>query len=330
VTRPAHPEPELTDPVDLCGPDGRLNPAAVGWSRRPLHRSNLRGWGRNKRWEYWGIVSPRHALGLVVSSLDYAGVSSLYLLDRSTDQETVVDVVTPLARGITLGEYAGAGAASAISPGLTIEIDQHLGTTSIRARSEGVRVELESPLPEEHEALGVVIPWSSRRFQYTLKDVARPVSGLLVVGGEEHRIDPADSWAVLDHGRGKWPYAMTWNWAAGSGEGRGIQLGGKWTDGTGMTENALIVEGRIHKIHEELRWEYDRDDWLRPWRIVGERVDARLTPFHERAARTNLGIIFNETHQCFGHFSGWATTDDARRIDLDGLIGWAEEARNRW
>ena len=48
-------EPELTEPVDLCTPDGAaLNPAARGWSRRPLHRANLDGrWGLNKRWDYW-------------------------------------------------------------------------------------------------------------------------------------------------------------------------------------------------------------------------------------------------------------------------------------
>ena len=38
------PEPELTTPVDLCTPDGALlNRAALGWSRRPLHRANLLG-----------------------------------------------------------------------------------------------------------------------------------------------------------------------------------------------------------------------------------------------------------------------------------------------
>ncbi|MDM4784465.1 DUF2804 family protein [Micromonospora sp. b486] len=34
--------------------------------------------------------------------------------------------------------------------------------------------------------------------------------------------------------------------------------------------------------------------------------------------------------QCFGHFTGWAATGDGERVDLDGLVGWAEEARNRW
>ena len=52
-------EPELHDPVDLCTPDGaKLNPAARGWSRVPLHRANLDGQhGRNKRWDYWAILA---------------------------------------------------------------------------------------------------------------------------------------------------------------------------------------------------------------------------------------------------------------------------------
>ncbi|WP_344617209.1 DUF2804 domain-containing protein [Dactylosporangium salmoneum] len=74
-----------------------------------------------------------------------------------------------------------------------------------------------------------------------------------------------------------------------------------------------------------MRWTYDRGDWLRPWRIAGERVEAEFHPFHERVARTNLGVIAS-----FGHFTGWAETDDGERVDLDGLTGWAEEARNRW
>ncbi|MET8551708.1 DUF2804 family protein [Micromonospora zamorensis] len=74
---------------------------------------------------------------------------------------------------------------------------------------------------------------------------------------------------------------------------------------------------------------YDRSDWLRPWRISGERVGAEFQPFHEKVARTNLGVVVNETRQCFGHFSGWAKTDDGTTVTLDGLVGWAEEESNR-
>ena len=323
-------EREITEPVDLCLSNGRLNPAAVGWTRRPLHRANLRGWGRVKRWEYWGIVTPSHIVGLVASSLDYAGVHGVYVLNRATGKELSTDVVVPFARGATFPPRSGLGTASARGGGLAIDIDQRPDGSSIRATAPGVEIDLTVPLPPGHESLGVVIPWGERRFQYTVKDVGRPVRGTLTVHDQTHAVSEQDSFAVLDHGRGKWPYAIRWNWAAGSGPGRAIQLGGKWTDGTGLTENALFVDGRLHKIGDELRWSYDRSDWLRPWRISGVRVDVEFHPFHEKVAKTNLGVVANETHQCFGHFTGWATTDGGDRVELDGLVGWAEEANNRW
>ncbi|TDD46375.1 DUF2804 domain-containing protein [Nonomuraea terrae] len=323
-------EREITEPVDLCLPDGRLDPAAIGWTRRPLHRANLRGWGRAKRWEYWGIVTPTHIVGLVASSLDYAGLHGVYVLDRATGRETAKDVVVPFARHAVFPDRSGTGTASVRGGGVRIDIAQSPGGTSISAVAPEVELEVEVPLPEGHESLGVVVPWGPHRFQYTVKDVGRPVRGRMRLGTEEFAVPEEGSFAVLDHGRGKWPYAVTWNWAAGSGPGRAIQLGGKWTDRTGSTENALLVEGRLHKIGDELEWHYDRTDWLRPWRIRGPRVEAGFQPFHERASRTELGVVGSETHQCFGHFTGRARADDGSWIPLDGLTGWAEEARNRW
>ena len=49
--RPYYQEREITQPVDLCDARGVLNPQAVGWSRRPLVRSNLSGHRlRKKKW----------------------------------------------------------------------------------------------------------------------------------------------------------------------------------------------------------------------------------------------------------------------------------------
>ncbi|MFF5077195.1 DUF2804 domain-containing protein [Actinoplanes sp. NPDC000266] len=316
-------ERELTAEVDLCRPDGRLNPEAVGWTRRPLHRANLRGWGRGKRWEYWGIVTPSHIVGVVVSSLDYAGVHGLYVLDRVSGRETRADATILFDRNTVLPDRSG-GQVSATAGDLHITIDQD----HIKASAPGMEIDL--VVGPGGESLGVVVPFSDRLFQYTVKDVGRPVSGTLRLSGTEYPVPPERSFAVLDHGRGRWPYAVTWNWAAGAGDGRAIQLGGRWTDGTGSTENALFLDGRLHKISEDLTWEYDRTDWLRPWRVHGTRADVHFEPFHERVARTNLAVLASETHQCFGRFTGWAMDDNGDRVDLDGLTGWAEEAKNRW
>ena len=211
------------------------------------------------------------------------------------------------------------------------------GGTRLRARTARVEVDVVAERPAGHESLGVVVPWSGTLFQYTVKDVARPASGRLVVDGHAVDVPAGTSWAVLDHGRGRWPSTMTWNWGAGSGrvEGRvvGVQVGGRWTDGTGSTENALVVDGRPHHVPDELVWEYDRADWLGPWHvhdIARARVDLTFTPFHERVSRMNLVVVAAETHQCFGTWTGWMADDAGRRIRVDGVTGWAEEARNRW
>jgi hypothetical protein len=324
---------EITEPVDLCDAAGRLNPAAIGWTRAPLHRSNLRGWGRTKRWEHWGVVTPTHVLGVTVSSLDYAGMHGIYVLDRRTGTETRRDVVAPLARGTQLPDGGAGGPVRASAGGLTISVDESLRGTRLHAEAPGVRVELMVERVDGHESLGVVVPWTERLFQYTLKDVARRVSGRIWLDGHEHTVPPEESWAVLDHGRGRWPYAVTWNWGAGSGvvDGAvvGLQLGGQWTDGTGATENGVVVDGHLHHFDDLLEWQYDVTHPLRPWRIRGPHVEVVLEPFHQRVATTNLGIVASRTHQAFGHWRGHVVVD-GRPQSVDGLVGWAEEARHRW
>ena len=143
---------------------------------------------------------------------------------------------------------------------------------------------------------------------------------------------------MQDLGRGVWPYSNRWNWAAASGvatDGRtvGLQFGGKWTEGTGFTENALCIDGRLTKIHEELEWTYDWDEPMRPWRVrtpSSTQVDVELTPFFDRYDSTDLKVLKMEVHQCFGTWAGTVCGDDGVPATLDGIDGFAEEARNRW
>ncbi|HQG17674.1 MAG TPA: DUF2804 domain-containing protein [Ornithinibacter sp.] len=332
-------EREITAEVELCRPDGTLNPDAVGWTRHPLHDTSRigrgrRGWGRAKRWEYWAVTTPTHLIGVTVSSLDYAGVYAVWVHDRRSGETVSHDVIDPLARGASLPARLGDDPARASAGGLTIAIEAASGGTRLTVDGPRVRLDVLAQRPEGHEAMGVVVPWSARRFQYTVKDVARPARGRLWVDGVEHTVADGDSWAVLDHGRGRWPYAVRWNWGAGSGvvDGRviGVQVGGRWTDGTGSTENALVVDGRVHKISEELSWNYDTRHWLAPWRVRGDLADLTFTPFWNHSSATNLGILAQRANQCFGHWSGWMRDDAGEPVSVDGVLGWAEDVHNRW
>ena len=226
------------------------------------------------------------------------------------------------------------GPARARARDLSIDIEEEADGTRLRARIPGASVDIVAGRLPAHESLAVVVPWSDSRFQYTVKDVARPASGTITVGGVVHEVPAGESWAVLDHGRGRWPYDVSWNWGAGSGvwDGRviGVQLGGRWTDGSGSTENAIFIDGRLHKVSEELRWDYDTSHFLRPWRVRGDRLDLTFVPFYDKVTRTNLGIVSSRTDQCFGWWSGEFTTTDSETVRFEGILGWAEDVRNRW
>jgi hypothetical protein len=331
---------ELATVVSLTGADGRLNPAAVGWARRPiLDTSGIvkgphRTWGRAKRWEYWNVISPTHILALTVSSIDYAAVHEVWIFERASGSTWTRAVTVLPSRDVDLPANLNDGPARARAKDLEIDLDPLPdGGTRLRATIPEASFDVAVTRPADYDCVAVVVPWSKTRFQYTVKDVALSAIGVVTTAGVEHEV-PAGSWAVLDHGRGRWPYDVTWNWGAGSGQSRGrrvgLQVGGKWTSGTGSTENGLVVDGHLYKIHDELTWEYDLADWRRPWHVTGGGLDATLVPFFDKRSTNNLVVVSSRTDQCFGHWSGTYATPHDGTIAFDGLIGWAEDVHNRW
>jgi hypothetical protein len=340
-------EGELTDPVDLCTADGALlNPAARGWSRRPLHRANLRGRaGTNKRWDYWAILAGDLVVSSVYSDIDHFGLADVYWADLVTAEAGGKAILVAAGGGIELPEVPGSAPLTVNADGLELRIaDDDFGTrlTSSWTEPDGRagRLDVMVERPVGHESLNVVIPWSDEQFNFTSKQQARPAIGELVVGERRWEIggpNGAESWGVLDVGRGRWPARINWNWGGGAGRSGdhviGLQVGAKWTEGTGFTENGLIVDGRLSKLGSELVWDYDWDAPMAPWRVVdpGGQLDAVLTPRFDKHSKVDASPdLGSETHQVFGTWSGRLLTDDGLAIEFEGLQGFAEEARQRW
>jgi len=335
-------EPELTDPVKLCTRKGLLRRASTGWSRRPLHTSNLRGhWGRKKKWNYWAVTSDKYLFSVTVGNLDYLGIVFVYFLDFETRRFIERTITTPLGIGCSMPETVEAPIDFRHKK-MNVLLDDRSSSVSLRADAprfgDGpLKADISVTRPAGNETLNVVIPWSRDRFQFTSKQNTLPACGTVRIGGEEYVFEEGKSFAVLDYGRGVWKYDCFWNWGAGSGvhDGRtvGLNLGGGWTDGTGMTENAICIDGRLTKIGDELEFTYDSDDYMRPWTVrsrSSDAVDLKLVPFFERVAKTNLLVMRSEVHQVFGHYSGAVMAESGERIAIDGLVGWVEQHQARW
>lgn len=353
-------EPEITAPVDLCLPGGKLlNPAAKGWSRQVLHTANLRGtWGRTKRWDYWAILAGDWSIAVVYADVDYLGIAEVWWCHLPTGRTGGRAANVPGARGIALPDLPGTAPLRYRSPKIEVALTDDADGTTIAAwwkEGDGTRSSLNAriDLPPGHESLNVVIPWSERRFQYTSKHQARPAHGTLEVGDDvvhfgssassvavdaEHEVHAAEeAWGVLDVGRGRWPYRTRWNWGGGAGrsaEGAvvGIQIGAKWTEGTGFTENGVIVDGVLEKIGAELEWTYEWDQPLEPWHVrhPDGSFDLILSPVYDKHTKVEAGVMGTEVHQVFGTWTGHVTAADGTIHHLDAVQGFAEESRSRW
>jgi hypothetical protein len=335
-------EPELVEQVDLCLPGGRLNSKAIGWSRHPFHRCNLsRPWFSKKRWNFWAVSTGDHIFLTSISNRDYIGRSFVEYGNIKEGRLVGAIEFVPFGRGLIMPDTVQ-DSASFQHPNLSIFMDQTPGRVKISVKAREVdqapfSAEFAIEYPKSHETLSVVVPWSEKRYWFTSKHNCLPASGWVRIGSEEIVFDGPQCFAVHDFGRGVLPRKFTWNWGSASGlkDGRtiGLNFGGNWTDGTGMTENAICINGRLTKVSQDLLWEYDRNNWMKPWRIQTQetnQIDLKLTPQYEKVARHRMGPLYIDVHQMFGFFEGAMVTGDGERIVVNDLRGWVEDVDGLW
>ena len=344
---PKYEEKELAGPVKLCDEDGELNPEAVGWSRRPFHICNLSGhYPRKKKWNFWIVLNKDIAFSLTVANIDYTGLGNVNLLDFRT-KEVISDnvVLVPKGAGLDMPERADEDV-KLVKKNMKIGFLQEKNGVRLRVecpkgQNGPLKADIFLEKPPEHETLNVVIPWDRKdNFHFTSKQNTLAATGTVLHGGREYVFQPEDSFGVLDFGRGMWPKNFVWNWASFNhrqdGDLIGINMGGKWTDNTGYNENGVCLNGKLYKIHEDLVFDYDTSNFMKPWHIktdVSEDLDLELTPVYDRTGGADSvetgGNAQSGTHVCFGFFNGKVPAGD-RPVNIRNAWGWAEQVVGNW
>jgi len=337
---PCYEEREIGSPVDLCDARGRLNPAAVGWSRQPLVRANLSGHPlRKKKWNFWNWIDPDFVFSVTLADIDYAAFCSVSFFDFATGESASGmwlgrpgRFVMPEHVEETVSYHEGGVAYENVVEGDTLRVSFRGPARDGREIRAAFGVER----PAGQESLNVVVPWSPTRFQLNSKHNTLPCTGEVSVGGRRYLLEPHRCHGVQDWGRGVWPWRSFWNWAVCTGvqDGRriGVNVGAKWTTGTGSNENGIVLDGRLHKIMEDVRWEYDPADDHSTWRLFTEHsktLDLTLEPRFAHRPRMNLGLLASGGVCSFGRWRGRIQVA-GEEIGIEGLPGWAEEFSHRW
>ena len=336
-----HAEKEIIVPTMLCDKKGNLNPEAIGYARKPIIDCNLSGhFMRKKKWNYWCVYGEDILFSATISHLDYAAVCFVYFLEYETQRYFEKTVLIPLGTKVKMSTQVLETVSFANSE-LRIHMshfdgDTHLSVICPDFDGERLHAELMIHHPADDDSLNVVIPWSRQMFQFTAKHHTLPTTGTVKIGNRRYTFNEEESYSVLDYGRGIWPREATWNWGMASqrmrGRRIGLNFGGQWTDGTGMTENAIFVDGVMTKIHEDVIFEYDRNDFMKPWTIrskFSETVDLTFTPFFERVAKTDAKLIRSEVHQVIGYYNGIVKLENCS-LRISQMMGCVEEHIAKW
>ena len=341
---------ELNQPGKLLLPDGRLT--QVGWARQPLLDCNLEAARfyalrpfqrfRIKRWDYYAVFTPRHFYSATIADLGYAGNIFFYTLDFETGELHEEGLVIPLGKGVELPRNSTEGDShfenEKVNLTFRLQADQRHLSVSWPGfdKGRGIEAVITLTCPPENESMNIVIPIGRKRFYYNRKINCMPASGMVKYGDLKETLELKTCLGVLDWGRSVWEYQSFWNWASASGflpDGRtvGLNMGCGFGDLSKAGENALILENCIHKL-EKITFDYVSGDFMRPWKFADTegRLELLFTPFRDRTAMTKLGVISSEVHQIFGRYNGKAVADDGEVIQINDLIGFAEEHKARW
>ena len=114
-----------------------------------------------------------------------------------------------------------------------------------------------------------------------------------------------------------------------NGEEFGWNLGYGFTDRSPASENVIIYKRKVHKLGL-ISIIKDKNDYMKQWTISGQNLNIIFTPILDRSSNTNFLIIKSVQHQLFGTFSGTVTLNDSTTLEINNMLGFAEEVYNRW
>ena len=301
---------------------------------------------RLKEWDYYYVGNDNYGLALTVADNGYMSMDSISFLDFGKNSQGTYSRmnILPKRRNLPLTSAQG----DIHAQGKDYEIHfmndgkkrQLYGHMENYGKGRSILFDL-TLTDTPRDSMVIVTPFRDKpkAFYYNQKINCLRAEGKVVLGEEEYLFSPATAFGVLDWGRGVWTYDNTWYWGSASGiaEGHrfGFNIGYGFGDTSAASENMLFVDGVAHKLSRvtfNIPMKDGKEDYLSPWTFTSDdgRFEMDFAPMMDRAACIDLKLLISDQHQVFGRFSGRATLDDGREIQVRELTGFAEKVHNKW
>lgn len=333
----------------LIAQDGRLSEAGYAtdlikaYNRPDIKASKL----RIKEWDYFYIHNQKHGIGLTIADNGYMGLLSVAVMDFENKTVKVKHKTLWLTLGkLNLSCTSIDGKTVINEKGVVINLDYGKDKSYIKVYWDNFEakkpLELDVTLSDKpKDSMVLTVPFKDKphHFYYNQKILAMRAVGTLKYANTSVHINK-NGLAMMDFGRGVWPYKTQWYWGAAQGVQQNqriaLNIGHGFGDTTKASEDMFFVDGVAHKLsHGQFEWTKAEDntvDLMKKWRYktTDGRLDVVFEPVLQRQENTNLGLLKSNQNQIFGYYNGTVVLDDHTKYDIKDLFGFAESFVNRW
>ena len=318
----------------------------TGWAKDLLleyNRENITSSSlRIKEWDYYAILNNNYGITITITDLGILAIYNIVWLDFINKKIVKDEEVKLFSKGKTnLPKSSKTGNILINGKKISVEIvrEKNLRTINIdfpKYSKKGLKVNLKLFKEENDDTIVVCTPWEKKKSKFYYNQKINPIlaEGKVIFGEKEFLFSNNDSYAVLDWGRGVWPYKDTWYWSSASGKVNNKLFGFNLGYGFGhnpSSENIVFFDGKAHKL-DKIEFKFNKKDFLEPWTIKSNdnRCELLFEPIINRHDTVNLLIFKSVQNQVFGRFSGFVILDNGEKLEILNFLGFAEEVYNRW
>ena len=336
---------EITESSKLFNDDGSL--VQRGWARKPILKYNKeqigKGWSRIKEWDHFSILNKDFGFQLTIGDIGYLTQMSYVWLDfkeKKRDGKGIMKFFTkskllPLnSLEDSVIEFPTKKFKATISREKNTRV-LTIDDPSFQEKGLRGRIVLQDDPKADNTVVVTGYKEDPKLFYYNHKVNYMPAKGSLTIGDKSYSFEPETSYALMDWGRGIWPYKTHWLWGSACGLVDGVpvsfNIGYGFGDLSTHSENIIFYDGKAHKI-DEVEFHHEDRDPTKPWKFTSndDRFNMTLDPIIPHREKLNFGLIYLNSSLLHGLYSGEVILDNGEKIKIENMLGHAEDIYWRW
>lgn len=358
----------ITKETPLLDENGHLTES--GYCFTPLYQYDrsaiTAGQSRIKEWDFYQISNERYTIQITIADISLGGAITVGGFDRETGEK----FSTMKLNLFTFGKFnvglPGGGLAQndwvdhtykkkSGNFDFELSVGEKERTIKFNGKSgmKDFSVDLKLEMFPDHESHFTALPFDGQpdHFYYNQKTNCMATTGTVKIGDKiiEFNGRKDNSYAVLDWGRGVWPFHETWWWGNGSytfydKEGKehvfGFEIGWDFCNTSAASESTAFLDGKAYKLgylkfvnQEEVvkPWDLDWADNGVEWKITSDdgSFEMTMTPEYDNYSMLRFLFIGNLCHQVFGRWNGTVKCGDTV-IEVKDMMAFLERSDNMW